>query len=241
MKKYCFSILIGIIICTLLACKTTEDLAVVNQPQEKESSAYTQYTGETENTTAAAETSTEEKQGEHLFLSPSLFPELVDSHKNYEVYSAEVYHGYYYRIYDNQGKEITHGYSSWKFAGIEAINDSLLMLTENNAMALFSAQYFDVENGRISPFYPNPLGACSDLVAYFEVGENEEYLVVRDLFDADKFYCEFRDESFSTSVFMTSCTATFSEDHSSVTIYYPDPTTYETISKTFLLKTEEQG
>ena len=236
MKRYCVSILIGVIVCIFVACKVTEQQEVSDQPQNEQSSSYTQYTEEIKDTSSATETTTEEIQESHLFLSPDLFPVLVSSHKNYEIYSDETFHGYYYRIYNNQGEEITHGYSSWKYAGIEVINDSLLMLKENNAMALFSAQYFDVESGRISPFYPKPLGACSDLVAYFEVGENAElYLVVRDLFDANKFYCEFRDDSFSTSVFMTTCTATFNKDHSSVTIFYPHPTTYETITKTFTL------
>lgn len=235
MKKHCISILIVAIIFMLAACKTENSQARTNDPQYKENGAYTQISSETEASLATAP-SEEDQAKLQFYLTPDAFPILIDSNKNYEIYSDEARYGYYYRIFSNQGDQIAHGYSTYKFSGIEAIDDSLLVLKENNSMALFSAQYFDVENGRISRVYPKPLGACSDLVAYFTNDEEANLiLVVRDLFDVDKFYCEFKDDSFSTSVYMTSCTATFSEDHSSVTIYYPHPTTYETITKTFPL------
>lgn len=237
LRKIIFSLVFVLLLC---ACEKQEYQDVNNTVTDMpaQNSETTNQETPVQNSDATNQETPTTEDSLQVFLDASLFTELVESGPNYEVYSDKQGHGYYYKINDNDGELITCGYGSWRFNGIDTVNDSLLMLSQNSGMALFSAQFIDVENGRISPVFSKPLGACSDLVAYFALDNDSNIiLIVRDMFDINEFYCDFTDESFSTSVFTTSCTAVFSSDQTSVTITYPTPQNgSEQMSKTFDLK-----
>ena len=167
------------------------------------------------------------------FLDPDCFPILVQEEKNYQLYTDSQHSGYYYVIYDNQGYLMDSGFCSWRFLKLGYVGNSLVTLQNNLDNAMFTAKYYDVEHGRVSRTFTKPIGNTDRVVAYFDTDNSGIKLVVRNLFDPDAFFVEFRDESFTVAVYTAQCSAVFPNDESSIQVSYYSGYTGEVLTNRF--------
>ena len=102
--------------------------------------------------------------------------------KNYTIYTDGF--SFRYTINDNKGNVLDIGYHDYRGSFNLYYQGNLLVLDYGfGGNTRPSYRYYDVENGRVSSFYSNPLAVSDTKVAYFIYREQdgEEVLIVQDI------------------------------------------------------------
>lgn len=184
----------------------------------------------------AAETEAEtipQEEATVFYLEKRRFDKVVAEEKNFKLYSSDSNKGYYYEIFDNDGEFFDEGFGSWK-AGMTYLDKNTVCLQYGTGgMGMFATKYFDVSNRRVSPTFYSPWGAANGLVAYFISRENQEILVVQDMFDSSDYYKEFYSDTFDLSIYTDRGSVEFDFEKQQITVNYSLYPSYEDTAITF--------
>lgn len=221
MKKFVLFIMALIMIC-LCGCEETEDKIDVSD----------------EKTDAVSESDAEvyKENVEDVHIS---FDVVCKKGDNYVLKQSDEYFGYRYEVYDNHGNLMDRGIHSGRGFGIGQ-EENLVILVDGSA-GLFippTVKFYDVEKGRISPFFLGPAQHYKELVAYFRYSDDgETFLVVQNMFDSSKYYREFVGEGGFEFIMKNIIKIEFSQDGKKVTVEYCEQNNEENILiETFSLK-----
>ena len=188
-------------------------------------------------TTDVIEETEDQEESNILYLEPGCFNKLIAEEKNFRVFSAESDKGFYYEILDNNGSVFDEGFCSWKYNGLMYLDENTLCLKYGTGgMGMFAAKYFDLHNRRVSRTFYSPWGAENDLVAYFISKEDQNILVVQDIFDPSGYYKEFYSDSFGLSIYTDRGAVEFDFEKQQITVMYSLYPNYEDTVITFDLR-----
>lgn len=144
---------------------------------------------------------------------------IYESGANYEIFTDDDKTCFYYRVLDNIGSTIDEGYHDWRGSfSFEEIND-MLVLNYGFGSSQWQQRYYDVESGRVSRFFQNPIQISNELVAYFTYMSDEIVLIIQNMFDPAIYHTEIR-RNFSDFVIKNQCSAEFLEDNGKLKITY---------------------
>lgn len=139
-----------------------------------------------ENSTAA-DTENADKNWD-IFSSVDVLCEEGD---NYQIYTNAEETAYRYVVLDDNGETLDQGYHDWRGGFDFSEKYGFLQLTYGYGGPLWDVRYYDTARERVSPFFPKPLAAHGETVAYFSMREEEILLVVQNMFDPATYYKEF--------------------------------------------------
>ena len=232
MKKLCSYILAISLLCVYLyGCNTNIDDVSMNNDSSvatKESPNIT--------TTEASVNEIFEEQDAPEYLDAGVFDVLYDEHPNYQLFSDEQLHGYYYKIIDNDGEVFDSGFLSWRFRDIALVAPNIVGVRTSSGGHLSSSKFYDCENQRVSRVFPNYLAISDELIAYFDTDGQSIVLRIENIFDKRLYSYAIADESFTVSIMTwAGNVAAFSDDQQSIIVTYPDESG-NSISKEFSLE-----
>ncbi|MCL2165943.1 MAG: hypothetical protein FWH49_01455 [Clostridiales bacterium] len=142
---------------------------------------------------------------------------------NYEIYSDERNTAFHYYVMDNNGDVIDEGYHDWRGELSFEERDGILILNYGfgGSPALWQCRYYDVENGKVSRFFPKPVQTHEEIVVYYTYkAQSEEWvLVIQAMFNPAVYYREYR-RDFSLFVYSMPSTAEFIDNGNSLQIKY---------------------
>ncbi len=146
---------------------------------------------------------------------------IYKSDKNYAIYTDGF--SFRYTVNDNNGNLLDMGYHNYRGSFDLYYQGDLLVLDYGyggNTGA--SERYYDVEHGRISPFFSSPIALSDTRVAYFVYREQNEKnaLIIQDIFDPSDYYTEIERDFASGPILYTS-EATFLDNSTKLQITYP--------------------
>jgi len=151
---------------------------------------------------------------------------LHKSGENYQIYTDGF--SFRYTVTDNNGKVLDIGYHDYRGSFDLDYQGKLLVLEYgsggNVGIIGVSKRYYDVEAGRVSPFFAGVLAHGGTKVVYFAYREQEKktVLIVQDLFDPADCYEEFeRDFANSPNLLYNDTKAEFLNDGKQLQITYP--------------------
>ncbi len=129
-----------------------------------------------------------------------------------------------YEVNDNDGNSLDIGFHDYRGSLNFYYQEDILVLEYGYGGNLRpSKRYYDVENGRVSSFFNNPIAEFSTKVAYFKYSEskNENILIVRDMFDTTNYYTEIKRDFANGTELYYNTQATFLENGKKLQIKYP--------------------
>lgn len=126
---------------------------------------------------------------------------------------------YSYIVTDKSGKVIYTEENLTKLPHTQQLSENVFCLTfqSGTGLATNRALYFDVENSLISTFY-YVLGAKNGYVVYADYMNEEHFIVVRDMFDEEGYFCKYKLKNVSPA--MDFATACHFDDAGNATITY---------------------
>lgn len=236
-KKVVFVLLLSCV-CFLTSCSEKGDISVIDDnlstpalPQnEQEEQAFEQ----TDKSVLAEKYSVNDDGIVINFLDT--LDTLYKSDKNYTIYTDGF--SFRYTVEDNNGNVLDMGYHDYRGSFDLYYQGNLLVLNYGYGGNIgASERYYDVENGRVSSFFSNPIAVSDTRVAYFVYREQDEknVLIVQDIFDSSEYYTEIERDFADGTVLYYNCEATFLDNGTRLQITYPfgaqekgKPTEYRT-------------
>lgn len=147
-----------------------------------------------------------------------------------KVLCSEVEDGYEIICYDRWGRVIDTTWSPVE-PGISNVTDELVEIVISVGNPAHYIFYFDKRSNKVSDTFFNPILVDNKYVAYME-SEPEEGIIIKDLFDENKFYKKIvRDFSPATVVFFDSTVSIDVLDESSFLIEYFTGEDYEEVKE----------
>lgn len=120
--------------------------------------------------------------------------QVIHSGKNYKIFDVsknEDNPEYVYEIYDNSGKCVKQVLHLRIEPEIKYVNRELLQIQEGGGTNVIETHYYHVKKNQFSDGYEEPIAVSKDKVAYMMLVKDKIKLVVRDIFDKNKYYQEF--------------------------------------------------
>ena len=160
--------------------------------------------------------------------------------KNFIIYTDENKTGFVYIIIDNYGREIDSGFHNYRGNFDIYEKSGLLVLEYGFGGNSWQEKFYDVELGRASQYFQNPLDVYNEVVAYFEIDstDTEIYLVIQNIFEPSIYYEKILWE-YSSSVFRHQPEATFIDNGTKLKISYYDEMSNKIITR--LIQIVDQG
>ena len=140
---------------------------------------------------------------------------------NFIIYTDENHTGFIYKIIDNYGYEIDSGYHDYRGSFKIYEESGLLVLNYGFGGNSWQERFYDIDSGKVSRFFPNPLATYNQNIAYFimKPENNEIYLIVQNIFDSSFYYEEVLWE-YSSAVLRSQPQAQFVENGTKIKISY---------------------
>ena len=161
---------------------------------------------------------------------------LYEQSENYKILTDANQTGYLYNVQDNNGNLLDIGYHSYRGSFGFSLKNDILTLDYGAGGPTWYERYYDVNNGRVSRFFEQPIATSKEMVAYFTIkDDNEIVLVVQNMFDTATYYRAFTGD-FSNDVFKTKVKGEFSEDNTCLTVSYQTNSEKFQMTTTFLLR-----
>lgn len=142
--------------------------------------------------------------------------------KNYTIYTDGS--SFRYTVKDNKGNVLDMGYHDYRGSLNFYYQEDILVLEYGYGGNLRpSKRYYDVENGRVSSFFNNPIAEFSTKVAFFTFRERDKknVLIVQDIFNVADYYTEIERDFAGGTVLYYNCEATFLDNGTKLQITYP--------------------
>ncbi len=152
--------------------------------------------------------------------------------ENFVIYTDENQTGYIYTITNNYGEQIDFGYHNYRGSFDIYEKSGLLVLDYGFGGNSWQERFYDVERGKVSRFFQNPLATYNENIAYFTIKpENQEiYLIIQNIFDSSLYYEEILWE-YSSNVFRTQPQTQFIQNGTKLKISYYEETNNELITQ----------
>lgn len=136
-------------------------------------------------------------QNDTISYNDSIFT-LYEVSDNYELYYGDIASGYYFKIYNQNAELMDSG--NYKSTTDISIVHGWIQLWYSVGMSNRMVKYYDVENGRISQLFNNPLAVCEELVVYTNIVNDSHCFVVQNIFDSNVYYQTFTMDPVPASV-----------------------------------------
>ncbi len=136
-------------------------------------------------------------QNDTISYNDSIFT-LCEVSDNYELYYGDIASGYYFKIY-NQNAELMDSGNYKSTTDISKVH-GWIQLWYSVGMSNRMVKYYDVENGRVSQLFNNPLAVCEELVVYTNIVNDSDCFVVQNIFDSNVYYQTFAMDPVPASV-----------------------------------------
>lgn len=152
--------------------------------------------------------------------------------KNFIIYTDANQTGYIYIIKNNYGEQIDFGYHNYRGSFDIYEKSGLLVLDYGFGGNSWQERYYDVEQGRVSRFFQNPLATYNENISYFIINPDNQniYLVIQNIFNPSIYYEEILWE-YSSTVFRAQPKAQFLQNGTKLKISYYDETTNEFVTQ----------
>ena len=145
---------------------------------------------------------------------------IYKSDKTYKIFTNEEMTEFEYFIYDNDGGIIDMGYHDSRGSFDIYEENGLLVLDYGVGGNTWHERYYDTAKGAVSRFFEKPVQNTDRLIAYFEVRDNPDIvLVVRDIFDTAQFYKEIN-RDFSSFVITDQAKCEFIDNNTRLKLTY---------------------
>lgn len=210
--------------CFLTSCSEKGDTSLINSNPSKPASTQNQQEQQASNQTkkdVLAEKYSIDSNGIVTNFMDTL-DTLYKSDKNYTIYTDGF--SFRYTVEDNNGNLLDMGYHDYRGSLDLYYQGNLLVLEYGfGGNANPSCRYYDVENGRVSSFYENPLATSDTKVAFFTFRKRDKknVLIIQDIFNVSDYYTEIeRDFANGTELYYNT-QAAFLENGKKLEITYP--------------------
>ena len=150
------------------------------------------------------------------------FTVIEEQTDHYVIKSSNEHAGWVYEVYDNDGYLLDKGYHGYRGSfGLSKDGNIVVLEYGFSGTHVFPRyRFYDVENGRISKFYPGPVARRGELIAL--LGEKEDdsvALIVQNAFDNRLDYKELT-AKFDDSIWLGLDTLSFSENGEKIVVWY---------------------
>ena len=210
--------------CFLTSCSEKGDTSLINSNPSKPASTQNHQEQQASNQTkkdVLAQKYSVDSNGVVMNFMDTL-DTLYKSDKTYTIYTDGF--SFRYTVEDNNGNLLDMGYHDYRGSLDLYYQGNLLVLEYGfGGNANPSCRYYDVENGRVSSFYENPLATSDTKVAFFTFRERDKknVLIVQDIFNVSDYYTEIERDFAGGTVLYYNCEAAFLDNGTKLQITYP--------------------
>ena len=124
---------------------------------------------------------------------------LLSSGKNFKTFDISKGDNteYLYEIYNNSGEVIKSETVVRRFPALNYQSDSLLSIEIGVGTGVWLTQYYDTVKDHFSEVFESPIVVRNNKVAYMIISNNIYKIIIRDVFDENKYYKEFSLDDFA--------------------------------------------